>query len=62
MLFGGYGTHRFAKQTSPDFEKGKSFPFLKKFLRQSQLSTSESEPKMVKLRPNMKKTYPFPFG
>ena len=45
MLFGGDGTHCFAKKTSRDYEKEKPSPFLKKFLRQSQPSTSELEPK-----------------
>ena len=43
MLFGGDGTHCFASKTSRDYEKPS--PFLKKFLRQSQSSTSEPEPK-----------------
>ena len=37
-------------------------PFLKKFLLQSQPSTSESEPKKVQKSPNMEQTYPFPIG
>ena len=44
MLFGGDGTHCFASKTSRDYEKGKPSPFLKKFIRQSQPSTSELEP------------------
>ena len=51
MLFGGDGTHCFAKKTSRHYEKPS--PFLKKFLRQSQSSTSEPEPKKVKTSPNM---------
>ena len=51
MLFGGDGTLCFARKTSCDYEKPS--PFLKKFLRQSQSSTSEPEPKNVKMRPNM---------
>ena len=39
--------------TSRDYEKEKPSPFLKKFLRQSQSSTSEPEPKMAKMSPNM---------
>ena len=35
MLFGGDGTHCFARKTSCDYEKEKPSPFLKKFLRQS---------------------------
>ena len=53
MLFGGDGTHCFARKTSRDYEKGKPSPFLKKFLRQSQPSTSEREPKKDKSSPNM---------
>ena len=53
MLFGGDGTHCFAKKSSRDYEKEKPSPFLKKFLRQSQPSTSESEPKKDKSSPNM---------
>ena len=53
MLFGGDGTHCFARKTSRDYEKGKPSPFLKKFLRQSQPSTSEPEPKKDKECPNM---------
>ena len=45
MLFGGDGTHCFARKTSRDYGKEKPSPFLKKFLRQSQPSTSEPEPK-----------------
>ena len=43
MLFGGDGTHCFAKKTSRNYEKPS--PFLVKFLRQSQPSRSEREPK-----------------
>ena len=50
-LFGGDGTHCFAKKTSRDFEKEKPSPFLKKFLRQSQPSRSEREPKKDKSSP-----------
>ena len=53
MLFGGDGTHRFAKKTGGDYEKEKPAPFLKKFFRQSQPSTSEPEPKKVKMSQNM---------
>ena len=53
MLFGGDGTHCFAKKTSRDYEKGKPSPFLKKFFRQSQASTSVPEPKKDKECPNM---------
>ena len=53
MLFGGDGTDSFARKTSRDYEKEKSSPFLKKFLRQSQPSTSEPEPNKVEKSPNM---------
>ena len=53
LLFGGDGTHCFTRKTSCDYEKEKLSPFLKKFLRQSQSSTSEPEPNKVKLSPNM---------
>ena len=52
LLFGGDGTRCFARKTSRDYGK-KPSPFLKKFLRQSQASTSEPEPKNVKMSPNM---------
>ena len=52
MLFGGDDTNCFARKTSRDYEKPS--PFLKKFLRQSQISTSEPEPKKNKSSPNMK--------
>ena len=48
MLSGSDGTHCFAKKSSRDYEKGKPSPFLKKFLRQSQPSTSERESKKDK--------------
>ena len=48
MLFGGDSTHCFARKTSRDYEKEKPSPFLKKFLRQSQSSTSEREPNRLK--------------
>ena len=51
LLFGGDGTHCFARKTSRDYEKPS--PFLKKFLHQSQPSTSEAEPKKDKSSPNM---------
>ena len=49
MLLGGDGTHCLAKKTSPEYGKEKPSPFLRKFLRQSQPSTSEPEPKKQKL-------------
>ena len=51
MLFGGDGTYCFARRTNRDYEKEKPPPFLMKFLRQSPLSTSEPEPKKVKMSP-----------
>ena len=62
MLFGGDGTHCFARKTSRDYEKEKPSPFLKKFLRQSQPSKSGPAPKMDKMSPNKEKTYPSPIG
>ena len=53
VLFGGDGTHCFAIETSHDYEKEKPSPFLKNFLRQSQPSTTEPEPKKVKMSSNM---------
>ena len=53
MLFRGDGTHCFARKTSSDYEKENPSRFLVKFLRQSQPSTSEPEPKKVKRSPNM---------
>ena len=53
MLFGGDGTHCFTRKTTRDYEKEKPSPFLMKFLHQSQPSTSEPEPKKVKMSPNM---------
>ena len=47
MLFGGDGTHCFAKKSSRDHEKPS--PFLKKLLRQSQPGTSEPDQKRLKL-------------
>ena len=49
MLFGGEGTHFFARKTRRDYEKENPSPFLKKFLRQSQPSTSEPEPKKAEV-------------
>ena len=62
MLFGGDGTHCFARKMSRVYEKEKPSPFLKKFLRQSQPSTSEREPKKVKMSSKMEQMYPFPIG
>ena len=53
MLFGGDGTHCFARKTSRDHEKGKPSAFLKTCLLQSQPSTSDLEPKNDKPSPNM---------
>ena len=51
MLFGGDGTQFFAGKTSRNYEKEKPSPVLKKFLRPSQPSTSELEPKKVEVVP-----------
>ena len=51
LLFDGDGTHCSASKTSRDYEKPS--PFLKKFLRQSQPSTFEPEPRKDKSSPNM---------
>ena len=53
MLFEGDGTHCFARKTRRDYEKEKPSPFLHKFLRQSQPSTSKPEPKDVEVIPFM---------
>ena len=47
MLFGGDGTHCFARKTNRDYEKEKPSLFLRKFLRQSQSSTYKLETKNV---------------
>ena len=49
MLFGGDGTHCFARKASRGYEKEPSL-FLKKFLRQSQPSTSKPETEKQKGR------------
>ena len=49
MLFGGDGTHCFARKTSRDYEKEKTSPFF----RQSQPSTSELEAIKVEVFPFM---------
>ena len=51
ILFGSDGTHCFARKTSRDYEKEKPSPFLRKFFRQSQPSTSEPEPKEAEVIP-----------
>ena len=43
MLFGGDCTNCFARKTNRDYEKGKSSPYLKKFLCQSDPSRSQYE-------------------
>ena len=53
MLFGGDGTHCFERTTSRDYENEEQPPFLERFPRQSQLSTSELEPKKVEVIPFM---------
>ena len=53
MLFGGDGTHCFPRKTSRDYEKEKPSPFLKEFLRISDPSASEPEPKRTEDFPFM---------
>ena len=53
FLFGGDGSHRFAKKTKCDNEKEKPSPFSKKFISQSQSSTPELVPKKTKIIPFM---------
>ena len=50
VLFGGDGTHCVAAKTCRDYEKEKPFLFVR-YLRQSQPSTSEPEPKKVEVVP-----------
>ena len=50
LLFGGDGTHCFARKTSRNYEKEKLYPFLLKFRRQSQPSRSEREPKTGQIK------------
>ena len=57
MLFGGDGTQCFARKTSRYYERPS--PLLRKFLRQSQPSTSDREQKKDKSSQNMEQTYPF---
>ena len=52
-LFGGDGTHCFARKTIRDYKKESPSPYLKKFLRQSDPSTSEPEPKKAEFLPFM---------
>ena len=49
LLIPDDGTHCFAKKMSCDCEKGKPFPFSKKFVRQSQSSTPKRLPKKAKI-------------
>ena len=53
LLFRGDGTHCFARKTSRDYGKENPSRFLKKILHHSQPSTSQPEPKKVKMSPNM---------
>ena len=53
MLFCGDGTHCFARKTSRDYEEEKPSPYLKEFLRQSDLRTSKPEPKNAENIPFM---------
>ena len=48
LLSGGNGTHCFVKKTSRDYKNEKPYLFQKKFLRQSQSTTRELEPKKEK--------------
>ena len=50
MLFGGDGTPCFSRKTNRDYEKEKPSPFLTNFLRQSQPSISELEPKKRQIK------------
>ena len=56
LLFGCDGTHCFARKTSRNYGKEKPSPFLKKFLRQSQPSASEPEPKKAEVIPFLAKS------
>ena len=47
MWFGGVGMQSYAKETKRDYKKTPT-PFLKKFIRKSQSSTPEREPKKGK--------------
>ena len=53
-LFGGDGTHCFARKTSRDYEKENPSPFLRKLLRQSDPSASEPEPRKAEVIPFIK--------
>ena len=48
VLFGGGGTHCFARKTNRGYTNKKPYPFLKIFLRQSQSATPEPEQKAEK--------------
>ena len=53
MLFRGDTTYCFKRKTSRDYDKEKPFPFVKKFLRQSQPSKSKPAQKKAKTSPNI---------
>ena len=53
IMFGGDGTHCFARKTSRNYEIEKPSPLLKKFLRQAPPSASEPEPKKAEVIPFM---------
>ena len=50
-LFGGDGTHSFAKKTNCNYEEEKPSPSPKNFIRQSQSRTKEPIPKKAKIIP-----------
>ena len=62
MLFGGDGTHCFARKTSRDYEKEQPSTFLKKNFCESQPGTYEPETKKVKMKPNKECICPFTIG
>ena len=62
MLFCGDDTHGFARKTNRDYDEEKPSPFLKEFLRQSQPSTSEPEPKEAEIYPFMAELCQQPIG
>ena len=61
-MFDGDVTHCFARKTIRDYEQLKPFQFLKIFLRPSQPSTTEPEPKKVEVIPFMALSSRHPIG